>query len=228
MRGSNTLQSPHSAIWQVHNVDQSAAEMHSQDLPAERGIWKVSISRTALVLGSSQHSDVVDLKACARANVDLVQRRTGGGAVFLEIDQHLWVDVVVPVGDKLWSDDVVISSRWIGDAWSRVLANFGEPNLSVHRQQAVLSTWSKLICFAGVGPGEVLTNGRKIVGISQRRTNKSARFQCLVHRKWEPEKFLPFLAPLRPSIEELVELVAVADHDPNRLFVAFVDELSAL
>ncbi|MEO8162896.1 MAG: hypothetical protein ABI590_03865, partial [Ilumatobacteraceae bacterium] len=82
--------------------------------------------------------------------------------------------------------------------------------------------------FAGLGPGEVLTNGRKVVGISQRRTNQSARFQCFVHRRWVPQTFLSFLASPRPSIEELSELVAVVDHNPTLLFNAFVDELNLL
>ncbi len=228
MRGSNILRSRRSPVWLVHNVEQSASEMHSRELPSERGIWNVNISNTALVLGSSQREDAVDLEACARANVDLVHRRTGGGAVFLEIGQHLWVDVVVPAGDELWSDDVVTSSQWIGDAWTRVLSTLGESQLSVHRGQAQPSTWSKLVCFAGVGPGEVLTNGRKIVGISQRRTNKLARFQCFVHRRWTPEKFLPLLNVPRPSVKELSGLVAEVDHDPNLLFDSFVDDLKLL
>lgn len=228
MRGSNILQSRPNANWQVHNVEQSASEMHARDLPAERGIWNVKISRTAMVLGSSQNKNVVDLEACAKANVDVVRRRSGGGAVYLAIGEHLWVDVVVPVDDDLWSDDVVASSQWIGDAWSRVLTTFGKSLVSVHRGRAEPSTWSKLICFAGLGPGEVMTNGKKVVGISQRRTNKAARFQCFVHRCWAPETFLSLLAVPRPSIEELSELVAVIDHDPILLFDAFVDELNSL
>lgn len=228
MRGSSILRSRPNTVWRVHHVEQSASEMHSKDLPSERGLWNVKISNTALVLGSSQRDDVVDVKACADANVDLVHRRTGGGAVFLEIDQHLWVDVVIPVGDELWSEDVVASSQWIGDAWSRVLQVSGQTQLIVHRGQAETSKWSKLVCFAGVGPGEVLTEGRKIVGISQRRTKESARFQCFVHRRWAPEIFLPLLNLPRPNIEDLAELVAVIDNDPTLLFNAFVNELKLL
>lgn len=228
MRGSNILQLRPSTVWQVHHVEQSASEMHSKDLQAERGIWNVKISNTALVLGSSQRDDVVDLEACARANIDVVHRRSGGGAVYLELGQHLWVDVVISVDDELWCADVVTSSLWIGDAWSRVLKVLGESQLIVHRGRAQSSTWSKLVCFAGVGPGEVLTNGKKIVGISQRRTRESARFQCFVHRHWVPEKFLPLINLPRPSVEELAGLVSVIDHDPVLLFDAFVDELSSL
>jgi len=228
MPGSNILQSRPNANWQIHNVEHSASEMHARDLPAERGIWNVKISRSALVLGSSQTEDVVNLEACAKANVDVVRRRSGGGAVYLAIGEHLWVDVVVPRGDPLWNDDVVASSQWIGDAWSRVLTTFGNSLVSVHRGRAEPSTWSKLVCFAGLGPGEVLINGNKVVGISQRRTNKAARFQCFVHRRWTPEIFLSLLAVPRPRIEDLGDLVTIIDRDPSQLFAAFVDELNAL
>ncbi len=228
MPGSNILQSRPNANWQVHNVEHSASEMHSRDLPAERGIWNIKISRSAMVLGSSQTEDVVNLGACAKANVEVVRRRSGGGAVYLAMGEHLWVDIVVPRGDVLWNDDVVASSQWIGDAWSRVLTNFGMSLVSVHRGRAEPSTWSKLVCFAGLGPGEVLINGNKIVGISQRRTNKAARFQCFVHRRWTPEKFLSLLSLPRPSVDEMHDLVVVADHDPNQLLAAFVFELNTL
>ncbi len=228
MPGSNILQSPHRADWQVHNVTLSASEMHSRDLPAQRGIWKVEIANTALVLGSSQNIEVVDQAACKQANVEVAKRRTGGGAVYLALGEHLWVDVVVPRGDPLWSDDVVISSQWIGEAWSRVLTNLGMSNLTVHRLGIESSTWSDLICFAGVGPGEVLIDGRKVVGISQRRTSEAARFQCFIHRNWAPEKFVPLFAQPRPSVEELSDVVAVLDSDLAQLFGPFVDALNDL
>jgi lipoate-protein ligase A len=202
--------------------------MHANDLAAERGIWNVSISDTALVLGSSQNANVVDLEACTRANVAVVHRRTGGGAVYLAASEHLWVDVVVPRGDRLWNDDVVHSSQWLGDVWKRVLTSCGQTGLSVHRGPLKTSTWSNLVCFAGVGPGEVLRNGVKVVGISQRRNRDAARFQCFVHRRWTPEKFVPLLATPRPSVAEMRELVAVVDDEPEQLLVAFVAELDKL
>ncbi len=198
------------------------------DLAIERGIWKVNISDTALVLGSSQIEDVLNLEACAHANVEVVHRRTGGGAVYLAVGEHLWVDVVVPRGDPLWNDDVVVSSQWLGDSWSRVLTSLGESGLSVHRRGLEPARWSKLVCFAGLGPGEVLINGSKVVGISQRRTQDAARFQCFIHRCWRPEKFVPLLALPRPSVAEMRDLVAVVDYQPEQLFMAFVAELNKL
>ena len=162
------------------------------------------------------------------ANIEVAKRRTGGGAVYLAFGEHLWVDVVVPRGDPLWSDDVVTSSQWIGDAWRRVLTSLGMSQISVHRSSIETSTWSDLICFAGVGPGEVLIDGRKIVGISQRRTSEAARFQCFIHRSWAPQKFVPLFGQPRPSVEELSDVVAVIDHDPTEVFDAFVDALNDL
>jgi len=51
------------------------------------------------------------------------------------------------------------------------------------------------VCFAGLGSGEVSVGDRKIVGMSQRRTRDWARFQCLVHRRFEPDDSLDVLAP---------------------------------
>lgn len=198
------------------------------DLAAERGIWNVTTSETALVLGSGQSENVLDLESCARAAVDIVHRRTGGGLVFLAREEHLWVDVVIPRDDNLWSDDVVVSSQWLGDVWSRVLASFGETRLSVHHRTLEPTQWSKLVCFAGVGPGEVLIHGNKAVGISQRRTRDAARFQCVIHRQWTPEKFVPLLMLPRPTVAELRDLVAVVDLEPAELLAAFVVEMDKL
>ena len=53
--------------------------------------------------------------------------------------------------------------------------------LTVHDGPMAGGRWAELVCFAGLGPGEVLVAGRKLVGISQRRTRHGSRFQCMVH-----------------------------------------------
>jgi lipoate---protein ligase len=54
--------------------------------------------------------------------------------------------------------------------------------------------WSDRVCFAGLGPGEVTVDGRKVVGMSQRRTREGVLFQCCVALRWEPERLLDLLA----------------------------------
>ncbi|MDP9389628.1 MAG: hypothetical protein M3Q48_17360, partial [Actinomycetota bacterium] len=63
----------------------------------------------------------------------------------------------------------------------------------VHRGGLVASAWSAMVCFAGLGPGEVTVGGRKVVGLAQRRTREGALFQCALPLAWDP---VPLLAAL--------------------------------
>ena len=56
------------------------------------------------------------------------------------------------------------------------------------------TAWSDRVCFAGLGPGEVTVEGRKVVGLSQRRTREAVLFQCCAALRWEPERLLDLLA----------------------------------
>ena len=91
-----------------------------------------------------------------------------------------WVDIVVPAADM--SFDVRTSMVQIGEHWAAALdrAASGD-HLVVHRGGMVSTAWSDLICFAGVGPGEVLMGDHKLVGLSQRRTRFGSRYQGMIH-----------------------------------------------
>ena len=74
------------------------------------------------------------------------------------------------------------------------------PASTVHRDGlTACSAWCPLVCFAGIGAGEIVVDGRKLVGISQRRTRAGARFQCAVHSRWSPEALIALLAGDLPS-----------------------------
>ena len=169
-----------------------------------RTIRVVEADRAALVLGSSQPDSQVDAQAAAAAGVEVVRRRSGGGAVLVGPGEVLWVDVLIPVGDPLWTSDVSRGGWWLGEAWAGALAAVtgGEPQAW---QGPMLSTrWSPMICFAGLGPGEVTVNGRKVVGVSQRRTRRGVLFQTAALLRWRPAALLDLfaLAPgLRPEAE---------------------------
>jgi hypothetical protein len=51
------------------------------------------------------------------------------------------------------------------------------------------------VCFAGLAAGEVIVDGAKVVGISQRRTRAGARFQCSVPLRWDAARHAELLAP---------------------------------
>jgi lipoate---protein ligase len=180
--------------WAVERMAGSAAEFHARPLPdpPRRVVSVLRVDRPALVLGSAQPESDAGAGPLALAGVDLVRRRSGGGAVLLEPEDSLWVDVVVPPGDPLWDDDVGRAFHWLGHVWQGTLAAFGV-DASVHTGPLVGGPWSRMVCFGGLGPGEVVVGGRKVVGISQRRTRLGARFQCVLLRRWDPRWLLALL-----------------------------------
>ena len=136
-------------------------------------VWSFEVEQPAVVLGSAQSDDVVDVVACRRAGVEVVRRRSGGGAVLLEPGAIVWFDVIVPAARlraEGVGDDVSRSMVWLGAHVVAGLDALGLVGVSVHAGRMVTSRWSTLVCFAGLGPGEVVLDGHKLVGISQRRT----------------------------------------------------------
>ncbi len=162
----------------------TVAELHGLDPfagaePVAPVVWWCRPTDDALVLGSRQSEDLVDPAACERAGLSIVRRRSGGGAVLMRRASVLWVDVVLPPG--IAPDDVRGSMVWIGEAWQHVLRVHADRSLEVHRGGLACSEWSDLVCFSGVGPGEVLDGDTKLVGLSQRRTRRGIRIQALVY-----------------------------------------------
>jgi lipoate-protein ligase A len=151
------------------------------------------LAATTLILGSSQRSDeVVDQYALEVRNIQVARRRSGGGAVLISPGRSIWIDVLIPRADVRWSDDVVEAAFWLGDIWAGAFGDLGV-KAEVHRVGLEKNRWGRIVCFAAMGPGEVAIDGRKVVGISQRRTRSGARFQCLVHEQWDPQALLEVL-----------------------------------
>ncbi|MEQ1787177.1 MAG: hypothetical protein ABL966_09005, partial [Acidimicrobiales bacterium] len=113
--------------WRVQRAHSSARDFHARELPvpAERAVWVCDATAPALVLGSAQRDDDVDRAACAEAGIDVVRRRSGGGAVLVVPGDVLWVDLVLPAGDPLWEADVGRAFGWVGEAWVAALAELG-------------------------------------------------------------------------------------------------------
>jgi lipoate-protein ligase A len=163
--------------------------------PAVRLLRWCDADRPALVIGSTQPAPADD------PGVHVVRRRSGGGAVMVTPGAVLWADVVVPAGDPLWADDVGVAPVWLGEAWAGALRRIGVPEPVVHVGPMHRSAWSATVCFAGVAAGEVTAGGRKIVGISQRRTRTAALFQCAALLRWEPP--VPELADVAVGVSEI-------------------------
>ncbi|HEX3946904.1 MAG TPA: hypothetical protein VHW47_04325 [Acidimicrobiales bacterium] len=170
------------------------------------------VDRPTVVLGSTQPSTVVDAGRVARAGVDVVRRRSGGGLVYLAPGDPIWADAWIPRGDPLWRDDVLVGAEWAGEWWrSAVAAVAGPGELRVHRGSSVPTSWSS-VCFAGTGPGEVLAGpeGPKVVGLAQWRSREGSLVHGCAYRSWDPEPLVDLLATDRDRSVAERELAGVA------------------
>ena len=184
------------AAWTVERLAGSADQLHRLGLsdPSRRRLRWCRAEGPALVLGSAEPEGHVDRAAAAALGLPVVRRRSGGSSVVVGPGRVGWLDVVVPAGDALWSDDVGVAPLWLGRAWATALGVLGAPGLVVHAGPMQRSVWSGYVCFAGTGPGEVGGAAGKVVGISQRRTRGAALFQCGVLLHWDPAEAVAALA----------------------------------
>lgn len=189
-------------------------------LPASRSVWRVQADVPAVVLGSSQPAQDIDRDLASGQGIQVVRRRSGGGAVWVS-GASLWIDLVIPVGDPLWDDDVPRSMIWLGEVFARVIG--GDARVSTSPYEGTQA--ARAFCFAGLAPGEVVGDRGKIVGISQRRTRDAARFQCVAYTSHDAGAVGGLFSD--PDLARQVAAVAVqtVDMDPVAFFDAFVAAL---
>ena len=210
--------------WLIDRRRGSAAHLHALDWPdpLARAVWILDVDASALVLGSTQATGDVDLVQLSRSGFELARRRSGGGAVLLEPDGSVWVDVFIPRGDPHWHDDLSHSFTWLGQAWAAALADLAMGAGLVHQGGLVAGPYGRQVCFAGLGPGEVTIGGVKVVGLSQRRTRAGARFQCVVYRAYDPAP----LAALTDVVPAELPPVLVVDRPAAAIESALLRHLS--
>ncbi len=176
---------------------------------AGRRVVLREVGEPTVVLGSTQSISVVDADHALRRGVTVVRRRSGGGAVLLLPGEQVWADLWVPRTDPLWSAEPRASALVAGEWWARALrashGGGGSELLAVHRGASVPAPGSDVVCFAGVGPGEVLAEGRKLVGLAQWRSREGALFQACCYRRWDPATLTRLL-----GVDEALAEVTVA------------------
>lgn len=181
--------------WRILEERGAAQRLHAlsagalNEDPVSRTVRFSHADAPALVLGSHQSDQSWDPVALRTAGVELARRRSGGSGVLVGAGRVLWVDLVVPAGDPLWSDDVGRAAWWVGELWADVIQG-GQ----VWKGAMRTNEWSPLVCFAGLGPGEVTVDGRKVVGVCQRRTGRGALFQTAALLSWRPGEYTSLLA----------------------------------
>jgi lipoate-protein ligase A len=160
-----------------------------------------------VVLGSTQSAAVVDADRARQAGIDVVRRRSGGGAVLLLPTAQVWADLWVPRDDPLWSDEPRASAEVVGEWWARAL---GLPSAAVHRGGSVPAPGSDALCFAGIGPGEVHVGGRKLIGLAQWRSRQGVLVHGCAYRRWDPRPLVDVLATSGAGRSELLGALTCA------------------
>lgn len=218
-----------SSDWLLRDSVGDASEFHSADPQPRRSATFHMVGAATLVLGSAQRASDVDQRVADALGITVVQRRSGGGAVLLVPGEFMWLDLVIPSTDPLWLDDVGQAMVWVGELWQRAFSELGikaTVNTTVTTRQE--APWSRQVCFAGLGFGEVVVGGTKLVGISQRRTRAAARFQSLCHFRWRPELVAALVAAPRPSAPVLAARVAAVAEPADQVRAALTRNLLAL
>jgi lipoate---protein ligase len=201
-------------------IQEALAELLQHAIDGEAGLSAFVFRPAALVIGSAQRD--VELYG-----IEVVRRGSGGGAVLCTRDL-LEVDVALPRGHPLLLADVSESYRFFGEAWAEALASLGAGcrvidvaearALSPQRQAA-----AREACYAGLSPYEVVTaDGRKLVGLSQRRRGGAAVFQSSVYCSTSPAAVAAYLpSSVAPHLTRTTSLQALGvETDPERVWAA--------
>lgn len=182
-------------------------------------VWVVRPTEVAVALGSAQRALLRTTQApdgpARPSTISVGVRRSGGGAVLIDPGRSTWIDVLLPRTHRFWDDDVVRSSLTIGALLGRAFAR-STGNRGAVAQSSGMDALGEQVCFAGLGPGEVTADGRKVIGISQRRVRAGARFQIMWYSEHRTELLLQGLdglatakklfMPGRPGDEIRVEI----------------------
>jgi lipoate---protein ligase len=164
-----------------------------------------------------------------RPKIQPEHRRSSGGApevVYVAPDHLVWIDVVIGRDDPAWDDDIVRSFLWLGDVWAEALGSLGVADVEVHRGALVRTSLSDLVCFAGLGAGEVSVAGAKVVGLSQRRTSVGARFQTACLLRWDPAPLVRALGLDAAQGDALAHVAGGVAIPGTRLEAAFLRSLA--
>lgn len=214
-------------IWKTKHLDLEASEHHKQSEPTgQREVCSINPTLSAIVLGSSQSSDLVLHDSLEADGVDFVVRRSGGGIVHLVPEHFLWIDISLPKTDPLYEEDVAKASIWVGKVWKEVLELFGIDS-EVYLGPYIRGDEGGLVCFSSRASGEVIAGDIKLVGISQRRSKLGIWYQTLLMLKWQPRLLMPYIESRENAFWEKLEKQSKSlDLNREAVRTAFFEHIS--
>ncbi len=155
---------------------------------------------TALVLGSRQSEEIVDRNVAVQKGLEIVRRRSGGGAVLVDANHSVWIDIEVGIEDPRYCPEPMKMMAKVGKWWMEGLRSLNccPPDISQFEGAMECDAGGDVICFAGRAHGELMVGESKLVGLSQRRTRDGARVQGQLHFEDPTDVMLEVLAESSP------------------------------
>lgn len=162
-----------------------------------------SWSHDAIILGIGQPSSQIDVDASRAANCDVLRRISGGTAVFHD-EQTVSFQLVLPENHPFLSRDVHVNYQRIASIIVSMLGSFGVPSRPASLEEAKADSppvGLEAICFSSLSPYEVVSGGRKLVGLSQVRRRTVSALQGMLYLRNCPAKSAQ-LVPVDPATRE--------------------------
>lgn len=155
----------------VGRLDVSRLRTRSDAVVVER-----VVDEPLVVLGSSQPIELI----ARDTTLDVVRRRGGGGAVFVDPVETIWIDLWLPASSSLVRDVRGLLTG-VGEHLRSVLGSLGVEGLLVVEPAGEVAP--SVACFAALGFGELVdASGRKLLGLTAWRSRDGALVQSALYR----------------------------------------------
>ncbi len=171
--------------------------------------WKnptISFGRNEQVRGH------YDRKLASKEGVDFVRRPTGGKAVYH--DRELTYSVALPLARR-WGIRSIYKE--INCAFLESLVSLGIPAVAARQGQTAAAGTATAFCFQDYAEGEVIVDGRKLVGSAQVRERGSILQQgsLLIEQKQSSLERLCFEGERRQDQGAATSLIEVMNAPPT-------------
>jgi lipoate-protein ligase A len=160
---------------------------------------------STMLLGTGQTANAVDREACERFGVPLLRRMSGGTAVVHD-EYTLSLQITLPAGHPLISDDIHRNFLWFSEFIIAALERLGIKAtwMSLEQSRAeVAPPGLEAACYSTLAPYEIAVDGRKLVGHGQIRRVRATAMQAMVYRVFDPTRTVRLLRRDGRTIDEL-------------------------